>query len=62
VRDADHLSAAIVELFLDPARRAALAAAATAWREENSGATDRTLAIIRAELAATTSRPPAASV
>ena len=59
VSDADQLTAAIVELCLDPAQRAGLAAAATAWRKENSGATERTLAIIRAELAATTRPPPA---
>ncbi|HTL66621.1 MAG TPA: glycosyltransferase N-terminal domain-containing protein [Lacunisphaera sp.] len=43
---------AAVELLADPAQRERLAAAARAWHEENRGATERTLAVLRAELAA----------
>ena len=45
------LIAAAVELLEDSAQREQLAAAAQAWHEENRGATERTLAVIRAQLA-----------
>jgi 3-deoxy-D-manno-octulosonic-acid transferase len=47
-----ELISAAVELLADPAQREKLAAAAQAWHEENRGATERTLAVIRAQLAA----------
>ncbi|HVZ63483.1 MAG TPA: glycosyltransferase N-terminal domain-containing protein [Lacunisphaera sp.] len=47
----DLISAA-VELLADAAQRERLAAAARAWHEENRGATERTLAVLREELAA----------
>jgi 3-deoxy-D-manno-octulosonic-acid transferase len=50
VQDSTALSAACVELLRDPTPRAALAAAAGKWREENAGAVARTLEIIRSEL------------
>ncbi len=46
------LVAAVVELLADDAARDRLAAAARAWSEANRGATDRTLAAIRAALGA----------
>ncbi|HVU24870.1 MAG TPA: glycosyltransferase N-terminal domain-containing protein [Opitutus sp.] len=51
VADAAALSAAVTELLLGPERRDAMAAAASAWHQENAGAVGRTLAVIRAELA-----------
>jgi len=45
------LIAAAVELLQDSAQREQLAAAAQAWHGENRGATERTLAVIRAQLA-----------
>jgi 3-deoxy-D-manno-octulosonic-acid transferase len=42
----------VAELLMDAQRRAELARAAADWRRENAGATVRTLAVIRAELAA----------
>ena len=45
------LIAAAVELLQDPAQRENLAAAARAWHEANQGATERTLAVLRAQLA-----------
>jgi 3-deoxy-D-manno-octulosonic-acid transferase len=46
-----ELIAAAVELLADAAQRDQLAAAAKSWHEENRGATERTLAVIRAQLA-----------
>jgi 3-deoxy-D-manno-octulosonic-acid transferase len=48
---AGELSRAVVELLQDATQRGKLAAAAKAWHEENRGATERTLAVIRRELA-----------
>ncbi len=48
----DDLIAAAVELLQDESRRAQLAAAARDWSEANRGATERTLAVIRTQLAA----------
>ena len=50
VADAAALAVQALELLGDPARRAAQAAAAAAWHRENSGAAERTLAVIREEL------------
>jgi 3-deoxy-D-manno-octulosonic-acid transferase len=50
VSDPIELGAACEELLGEPARRAALADAAAKWRQENVGAVDRTLAVIREEL------------
>jgi 3-deoxy-D-manno-octulosonic-acid transferase len=50
VRDAKALSDAVCELLGDDAARARLAAAAGQWRQENAGAVDRTLAVLREEL------------
>jgi len=47
-----ELIAATVELLADPAQREKLAAAAREWTAVNRGATERTLAVIRAQLAA----------
>ena len=52
VLDAARLADEAVALLRDSARREALAAAAAAWRREHAGALERTVAIIRAELAA----------
>jgi 3-deoxy-D-manno-octulosonic-acid transferase len=46
-----ELISVAVELLQDEAQRAKLAAAARAWSEANRGATERTLAVIRAQLA-----------
>ena len=51
VADAAALTTAASELLGDSGRRGQLAAAAGEWRRENAGAADRTLAIIREELA-----------
>ena len=51
VADPAALAAATVELLRDGAARSRLAGAAAAWRQENGGALDRTLAILRSELA-----------
>lgn len=51
VSNPDQLAMAVVELLQDGARRAELAAAAGQWRRENSGAVERTLTVIRSELA-----------
>lgn len=51
VRDASELAARSQELLRDAGRREALAVAAGQWRRENVGAVDRTLAVIREELA-----------
>lgn len=52
VRDAAELASAAAELFREPARRANMSSAAGRWHGENSGAVARTLALIRAEMAA----------
>jgi len=51
VADAAALGARAAELLPDASRRAELAAAAGQWHRENAGAVDRTLTVIRAELA-----------
>lgn len=51
VADAAALGARVPELLREPARRSALAAAAAEWRRANAGAVERTLAILRAEIA-----------
>ncbi len=51
VGDASALAQRAEELLRDSSRRIALAAAASKWRKENSGAVARSLAIIREELA-----------
>jgi 3-deoxy-D-manno-octulosonic-acid transferase len=51
VADAPRLADVAVELLANPARRETLAAAAAQWHRENAGALDRTLAVIREELA-----------
>lgn len=51
VEDAAELKTAILELCGDPERRAALALAASEWHRNNAGAVDRTLRVIREELA-----------
>lgn len=51
VRDAAALPAVAVDLLGDEKRRGALAAAAGQWHRENVGAVERTLAVIREELA-----------
>lgn len=51
VPDAAALVAEVQELSRDAARREALAEAAAEWHCENSGAVERTLAVIRQELA-----------
>ena len=50
VQDPAGLGVACEELLRDPAQRAALAAAAGKWREENAGAVGKTLTVIRSEL------------
>ena len=52
VADPAALAAEAVALLRDPTRRKALAAAAEAWHRRNSGAVERTLQAIRADLAA----------
>jgi len=56
VADAAALLAQGPELLRDEGRRAALAAAASAWHRQNSGAIARTLTVVREELAALPSR------
>ena len=46
------MSTATVELLQDSGQREKLAAAAREWSESNRGATERTLAVIRTQLAA----------
>jgi 3-deoxy-D-manno-octulosonic-acid transferase len=46
-----ELISVAVELLQDETQRTKLAAAARAWSEANRGATERTLAVIRAQLA-----------
>ena len=50
VRDAAALEAEVVALLDDPTRRAAMAAAGTAWHVANRGAVARTLAALREQL------------
>ena len=45
-----ELISVAVELLQDTMQRGRLAAAAKAWHEENRGATERTLSVIRAQL------------
>ncbi len=52
VAGAEELAAASEELLRDAPQRERLAAAASRWRQDNAGAVARTLAVIRAELAA----------
>ena len=51
VVDPASLAAAVVNLLADAGQREALARAANAWHRANAGAIDRTLAVIRQELA-----------
>lgn len=51
VADEGALVAAVSELLRDAAQREALAAAAAQWHRENAGAVERTLKIVREELA-----------
>jgi len=51
VMDAGELVKSATVLLTDPARRAAMANAAGLWHRSNAGAVDRTVAIIREELA-----------
>jgi 3-deoxy-D-manno-octulosonic-acid transferase len=51
VADPAALAGKLALLVRDPARRASMAAAAAAWRGENGGALERTLAAVRDELA-----------
>jgi 3-deoxy-D-manno-octulosonic-acid transferase len=51
VADAAALAATAAGLLPDAARRGEIAAAAAQWHRENTGAVERTLAVIRAELA-----------
>ena len=51
VADAAALAVEAPQLLRDASRREALAAAAAAWRKRNAGALERTLAVIREELA-----------
>ena len=50
VPDAAALGATVGELLRDATRREALATAARAWHRVNSGALQRTLAVVREEL------------
>ena len=50
VTDAASLASEARELLRDSGRRATLGAAAAAWRSENRGAVERTLAVLREEL------------
>ena len=52
VETPQELIAMAVELLQDAAQREQLAAAARAWHEANRGATERTLAVLRAHMAA----------
>ena len=51
VADAAALAAEVQELLRNATRREALATAAAQWRRDNGGALERTLGVIRAELA-----------
>lgn len=59
IPDAGSLATEVRELLGNPGRRAQLAAAAAAWHRDNGGAVERTLAVIRAELAILQVPPPA---
>jgi 3-deoxy-D-manno-octulosonic-acid transferase len=50
VADAAALAATAAELLPDESKRAEIAAAAAQWHRENTGAVERTLAVIREEL------------
>lgn len=51
VRDESELAAESIALLQDEPRRAAMAAAARAWHRANQGAVERTLVVLREELA-----------
>jgi len=51
VKDAAALAETATQLLASPARRAELSAAAGQWQRDNAGAVERTLAVIREELA-----------
>jgi 3-deoxy-D-manno-octulosonic-acid transferase len=51
VADAAALTAEVQELMRNATQREALAAAAAQWRRDNGGAVERTLALIREEMA-----------
>jgi hypothetical protein len=51
VADAGELAGACAELLRDGSRREAMGASALSWHKANQGATERTLAAIREELA-----------
>ena len=51
VADAEGLTSAVRELWTDAAARERMAAAAQAWHRANQGAVERTLAVLRTELA-----------
>lgn len=53
VADATELAGVIASLLTDGERRGKLGAAAMAWHRENAGAMERTLAVVREELART---------
>lgn len=53
VRDENELAAASIALLQDEPRRAAMAAAARTWHRANQGAVERTLVVLREELAKT---------
>jgi 3-deoxy-D-manno-octulosonic-acid transferase len=52
IADAAGIATAAAELLRDEKRREAMSAAALGWHRANQGATERTLAVIREELAA----------
>jgi 3-deoxy-D-manno-octulosonic-acid transferase len=51
VRDAEDLIATVPALLTDGATRATMAVAAQEWHRANQGAVERTMAVIREELA-----------
>jgi 3-deoxy-D-manno-octulosonic-acid transferase len=51
VEDVEGLKREVLDLFGNPEKRLAMALAATRWQRENAGAVDRTLGVIREELA-----------
>jgi len=57
VSDAAELQQRVLELLRSPDRRAAMSKAAGQWQRTNSGAVDRTIAIIREELAKPSAPP-----
>lgn len=62
VTDAGELARRATELLRDPARRAQLSAAAAVWHRDNAGAVQRTLEIVRSELAAVRARADALTI